>query len=82
MAPNQNEQKREVSKPRHILENRPKHQINVSSSRYANFYVFLGKMRLKDSEKIELHALGNAVATSVMAAENLVRNNYATIVGI
>merc|ERR1711884_819053 len=27
---------------------------------------------------IELHALGNAVSTSVIASENLVRNNYAT----
>ena len=29
-------------------------------------------------ETIELHALGNAVSTSVIASENLVRNNYAT----
>lgn len=39
-------------------------------------------MRLKESETIELHALGNAVATSVMAAENLVRNKYAVISSI
>jgi len=29
-------------------------------------------------ETIELHALGNAVSTSVIASENLVRNKYAT----
>jgi DNA-binding protein len=39
-----------------------------------NFYVFLGKKYLESHEEIELHALGNAVSTSVIAAENLVRN--------
>jgi DNA-binding protein len=58
---------------------RPKNEINVSTNRVANFYVFLSKMRLKESETVELHALGNAVATAVMAAENLVRNKYAVI---
>ena len=48
-------------------------QINVSTKRNSNFYVFLGKQILKDHETIELHALGNAVSASVMAAENLVR---------
>jgi len=43
-----------------------------------NFYVFLGKKYLETHETIELHALGNAVSTSVIASENLVRNNYAT----
>jgi hypothetical protein len=35
--------------------------------------VFLGKKYLESNEVIELHALGNAVSTSVIAAENLVR---------
>lgn len=53
-------------------------QINVSVKKNPNFYVFLGKKYLETHETIELHALGNAVSTSVIAAENLVRNNYAT----
>lgn len=48
-------------------------QINVSTKKNANFYVFLGKKYLEDHEVIELHALGNAVSTAVIAAENLVR---------
>ncbi|CDW77678.1 uncharacterized protein at2g34160-like [Stylonychia lemnae] len=52
--------------------------INVSNKRNAKFYVYLGKQILKDHQTIQLHALGNAVSTSVQAAENLVRNNYAT----
>jgi hypothetical protein len=38
-----------------------------------NFYVFLGKKYFETHETIELHALGNAVSTSVIASENLVR---------
>merc|ERR1719394_453675 len=53
-------------------------QINVSVKKNPNFYVFLGKKYLETHETIELHALGNAVSTSVIASENLVRNNYAT----
>ena len=48
-------------------------QINVSNKKNANFYVFLGKKYLEEHDTIELHALGNAVSTSVIAAENLVR---------
>jgi hypothetical protein len=48
-------------------------QINVSVKKTPNFYVFLGKKYLESHEEIELHALGNAVSTSVIAAENLVR---------
>uniref|UniRef100_A0A7S3N0X9 DNA/RNA-binding protein Alba-like domain-containing protein n=1 Tax=Strombidium inclinatum TaxID=197538 RepID=A0A7S3N0X9_9SPIT len=51
--------------------------INVSVKKNPNFYVFIGKKYLLDHETIELQALGNAVSTSVIAAENLVRNNYA-----
>jgi len=50
----------------------------VSVKKNPNFYVFLGKKYLETHETIELHALGNAVSTSVIAAENLVRNNYAS----
>jgi hypothetical protein len=39
--------------------------------------VFLGKRYLEIHETIQLHALGNAVSTSVIASENLVRNKYA-----
>ena len=53
-------------------------QINVSTKKNPNFYVFLGKKYLEENETVELHALGNAVSISVIAAENLVRNNYAT----
>merc|ERR1712127_802722 len=53
-------------------------QINVSVKKNPNFYVFLGKKYPETHEQIELHALGNAVSTSVIASENLVRNNYAT----
>jgi hypothetical protein len=47
--------------------------INVSIKKNPNFYVFLGKKYLQDHETIELHALGNATSTSVIAAENLQR---------
>jgi len=57
-------------------------QINVSVKKTPNFYVFLGKKYLEKEEEIELHALGNAVSTSVIAAENLVRNQYATFKSI
>ena len=53
--------------------------INVSNKRNQNFYVYLGKQFLETHDNIEFHALGNAVSTAVMAAENLVRNTYATM---
>ena len=48
-------------------------QINVSNKKNANFYVFLGKKYLEEHETIEMQALGNAISTSAIAAENLVR---------
>ena len=57
-------------------------QINVSLKKNPNFYVFLGKRYLEIHETVELHALGNAVCTSVIASENLVRNQYATFKSI
>ena len=48
-------------------------QINVSVKKNPNFYVFLGKKYFESHDTIELHALGNAVSTSVIASENLVR---------
>ena len=53
--------------------NQNSNQINVSTKKNPNFYVFLGKKYLEEHENIEFHALGNAVSTSVIAAENLVR---------
>ena len=47
--------------------------ISVSNKRNSKFYVYLGKQLLREHGSIELHALGNAVSTSVQAAENLVR---------
>ena len=44
--------------------------------------MFLGKKYLEEHPEVEFHALGNAVSTSVIAAENLVRNNYAEFVRI
>ena len=44
--------------------------------------MFLGKKYLEENETVELHALGNAVSISVIAAENLVRNNYAEFLKI
>ena len=35
------------------------------------------KQALEKFEVIQLHALGNAASTAVIAAENLVRNDYA-----
>ena len=58
------------------MENKPaqeSNQINVSTKKNPNFYVFLGKKYFETHNEIELHALGNAVSTSVIAAENLVR---------
>lgn len=44
-------------------------QINVSNKRKSQFYVYLGKQLLKEDARpdatITLHALGNAVSTSV-----------------
>ena len=51
----------------------PKNQINVSTKKNPNFYVFLGKKLLQENDTIQLHSLGNAVSISVIAAENLVR---------
>lgn len=45
----------------------------MSTKKNPNFYVFLGKKYLEEHDEIELHALGNAVSISVIAAENLVR---------
>ncbi len=53
--------------------NQPANQINVSTKKNPNFYVFLGKQYLNEHTSIEFHALGNAVSNSVIAAENLVR---------
>ena len=64
------EEKKKVEKTQ---EKPTTNQINVSARRLPNFYVFLAKKYLEEFETIELHALGNAVTTSVVASENLVR---------
>jgi len=51
----------------------PDHEVHVSSKRNSNFFVFLGKKALESNQTIELHALGNAIQTSVVTAQNLVR---------
>ena len=50
----------------------------MSVKKNPNFYVFLGKKYMEANETIQLHALGNAISIATIAAENLVRNNYAT----
>jgi hypothetical protein len=47
--------------------------INVSSRRDFKFFVDIGKKSLEKFETVTLHALGNAISTSVIAAENLVK---------
>jgi len=47
--------------------------INVSTAKNPNFWIFLGKKYLEEHESVEMHALGNAVSTAVIASENLVR---------
>ena len=42
--------------------------INVSSKRKANFFVNIGRGMLEKNETIEMHAIGNAVSTCVIAA--------------
>ncbi len=36
-------------------------QINVSSKKSPNFYVFLGKKYFEDHEIVHFHSLGNAI---------------------
>ena len=47
--------------------------INVSNKKKANNYVNIGKMLLGKHGSIEMHAIGNAVSTCAIAAENLVK---------
>ena len=44
--------------------------------------MYLGKKTLEQFETLVLHALGNATAISVNAAEKLVRNGYAEYVSL
>ena len=48
-------------------------RVQVSTAKPANFFVSISKYRLQDYEQIELHAVGNAAASAVIAAESLVR---------
>ena len=57
-------------------------QVNVTIRRSDAFYVHIGKKTLETFDTVELHALGNAISTSVMAAEKLVRNGYADYISL
>ena len=50
----------------------------MSNKRNPNFYTSLSKKYLQNHETIELHSLGDAISVSVITAENLVSNQYAT----
>ena len=51
----------------------PPNVISVSNRNEHTFYVNLGKYRLNDHGKIEIHALGQAISKGVEAADNLVK---------
>ena len=57
-------------------------QINVSNIKNSSFYVYLAKKTLEQHNELVLHALGNATTISVIAAENLVKNGYATYISL
>ena len=58
------------------------HEVQISANKSANTYVFAAKQALREFGKAEFHALGTAAPLAVVAAENLVRNKYATITRI
>ena len=47
--------------------------IRVSKRKNIGFWVYLSKVYLKNFEKIELHALGDAISSAVRCAETLQR---------
>lgn len=51
----------------------------MSIQKNFTFFVFLAKKYLEEHDTIELHALGSAVTHSVQAADNLIKNKYATL---
>ncbi len=57
-------------------------KLQISNKRESRFFTFLAKIYLKKFDKIELHALGNAISLSVRVAETLERFKYAEITNI
>lgn len=55
-------------------------EVAINSKKPANFFVFLGKMRLKEHGKVEFTALGNSMAVACQVTEILERNKYAKLV--
>ena len=47
--------------------------ITISTSKPANFFIYISKIYLKRFDTIELRALGNAAEVSVQVAEDLSR---------
>ncbi len=54
-------------------------KLQVSNKKDVNFFVFLAKIFLKQFAEIELHALGEAISSSVRVAENLERFGFVKI---
>lgn len=57
-------------------------KLQISSKKDAKFFTFLAKIFLKEYQEVELHALGEAISTSVRVAETLDRFGYANITKI
>ena len=57
-------------------------KLQISGFRDARSFVFLSKIYMKKFEEIELHALGEAISTSVRVADQLQKFNFATIAKI
>lgn len=56
--------------------------LQISVKKDAKFFTFLAKIFLKEFQEVELHALGEAISTSVRVAETLDRFGYAKIIKI
>lgn len=54
-------------------------KLQISIKKDVNFFIFLSKIFLKQFPEVELHALGEAISSSVKVAENLERFGLATI---
>lgn len=57
-------------------------KLQISNKKDVNFFIFLAKIFFKQFPDIELHALGEAISSSVRVAENLERFGFAKIVKI
>ena len=54
-------------------------KLQISNKKDVNFFIFLAKIFLKKYPDIELHALGEAISSSVRVAENLERFGFVKI---